>query len=43
MESWSRKIGIENGVRYAEVFRFVGEWDHLPGLSRFLADNVVKK
>lgn len=43
MESWSRKTGLENGVRFAEVFRFVDEWDHLPGLTQYLKDNVVKK
>ncbi len=36
----SAKRGKENGVPYAEVFYFVGEWDHLPGLKQYLEENV---
>lgn len=48
MEEWhmdwiSRKRGRENGVRYAEVYYFVDEFDHLPGLKEYLRQHTVQK
>ncbi len=48
IEEWhmdwiSRKRGTENGLRYAEIFYYLGEFDHLPGLTGYLRDNVVKR
>ncbi len=43
MESWSRQVGEQHGAKYAEVFYFRDEWDHLPGLAKYLRDNVVKR
>jgi len=47
MEEWhmnwiSRKRGAEAGVRYAEDYYFLDEFDALPGLKAYLRDNVVK-
>ena len=39
----SAKRGRENGVPYAEVFYFIGEWDHLPGLKQYLDETVDAK
>jgi LmbE family N-acetylglucosaminyl deacetylase len=35
--------GRQTGVPFAEVFYFVGEWDHLPGLKDYLRENVRPK
>lgn len=48
IEEWymnwiSRKRGAENGVKYAEVYWFWDEFDHLPGLKTYLKANVVNK
>ena len=43
MDWISRKRGTENGVRYAEVYWYTDEFDHLPGLQNYLQKNVVKK
>jgi LmbE family N-acetylglucosaminyl deacetylase len=43
MDWISRKRGSENGVRYAEIYWFVDEFDHLPGLEDYIAANGVKK
>ena len=48
IEEWhmdwvSRKRGAENGVRYAEVYWYVDEFDYLPGLKDYLRQSVVKK
>lgn len=48
IEEWymnwiSRKRGTENGVKYAEVYWFWDEFDHVPGLKGYLEANVVKK
>jgi LmbE family N-acetylglucosaminyl deacetylase len=48
MQEWlmydvSAKRGRENGVPYAEVFYFIDEWDHLPGLKDYLRENAVTK
>ncbi|MBI1355572.1 MAG: hypothetical protein GC160_14610 [Acidobacteria bacterium] len=40
MEWISRKRGEENGVEFAEVFFHVGEWRAVPGLRRYLEENV---
>ncbi len=45
MEEWfmewiSRKRGEEAGVKYAEDYYYLGEFDHLPGLKEYLAKNV---
>jgi len=47
MEEWhmdwiSRKRGAENGVKYAEVYWYSDEFDHVPGLQNYLQKNVVK-
>ena len=39
----SRKRGNENGVKYAEVYYFVDEFDSLPGLKDYIRQNVVRK
>ena len=41
MEWISAKRGKENGVKYAEVFYFMDEWHHLPGLKHYLKKNAV--
>ena len=41
MEWISAKRGKENGVKYAEVFYFLDEWHHLPGLKDYLERNAV--
>jgi len=43
MDWISRKRGSENGVRYAEVYWFVDEFDYLPGLKDYIGANGVKK
>jgi LmbE family N-acetylglucosaminyl deacetylase len=43
MEWISAKRGSENGVKYAEVFSFMDEWRHLPGLREYLRQNAVEK
>jgi LmbE family N-acetylglucosaminyl deacetylase len=48
IEEWhmdwiSRKRGSENGVRYAEIYYYLGEFDHLPGLKDFIQSNAVKR
>ena len=43
MYSISAQRGSENGVRYAEVFAFLGEWHHLPGLEDYITENAVRK
>ena len=40
MEWISRRRGEENGVEFAEVFYQVGEWRAVPGLARYLEENV---
>ena len=40
MHSISAKRGRENGVSYAEVFYFLGEWRGLPGLAGYLEQAV---
>lgn len=45
MEEWhmdwiSRLQGQRNGVKYAEEYFFIDEFDHLPGLKEFLQKNV---
>jgi LmbE family N-acetylglucosaminyl deacetylase len=47
MEEWhmewiSRKRGEQAGVRYAEDYYFMDEFDHLPGLKDYLRNNVQK-
>lgn len=39
----ARKVGSRNGVRFAEVYWSVGEFDHMPGLTDYLAANAVKR
>ena len=41
MEWISAKRGKENGVKFAEVFYFMDEWHHLPGLRDYLEQNAV--
>lgn len=48
MQEWlmywiSAKRGRENGVRYAEIFYFLDEWDPWPGLKEYLRANVVNR
>jgi LmbE family N-acetylglucosaminyl deacetylase len=48
MEEWhmdwiSRKRGSEAGVKYAEDYYFMDEFDHLPGLRDYLRTNVRKQ
>jgi hypothetical protein len=48
MEEWhmewiSRKRGGEAGVRYAEDYYFLDEFDHLPGLKDYLRNQVQKQ
>ncbi|MBI1787031.1 MAG: PIG-L family deacetylase [Acidobacteria bacterium] len=43
MEWISRKRGRENGVRYAEVYFYRDEFDHLPGLKNYITSNTVKQ
>lgn len=40
MFSISAKRGRENGLRYAEVFYFLGEWRAWPGLADYLEQNA---
>lgn len=47
MEEWhmewvSRERGREVGVKYAEDYYFMDEFDHLPGLKEYLRSNVGK-
>lgn len=39
----SEQRGAENGVKYAEVFYHLAEWDHLPGLKAYLSENAAPK
>ncbi len=46
IEKWymywsSERYGRENGLDYAEVFYQRHEWDHLPGLSGYIEQNVI--
>lgn len=48
IEEWSidwisRKVGRANGVKFAEIYYQVGEFDHLPGLKSYLGKTVVNK
>jgi len=48
MEEWhmdwiSRKRGAEAGVRYAEDYYLLDEFDHLPGLQDYLRQNLVAR
>ena len=43
MDWISRKRGAENGVRYAEVYWYRGEFDHLPGLKDYIAEEAVSR
>jgi LmbE family N-acetylglucosaminyl deacetylase len=43
MEITSRRAGEAAGVQYAELFYFLDEFDHLPGLKSYLSSNVVAK
>jgi len=48
MEEWfmewvSRQRGSEAGVKYAEDYYLLDEFDHLPGLKTYLKENVVKQ
>jgi len=43
MDHASRRAGQRAGVRYAELFYFIDEWDHLPGLRDYLRENVRAK
>ncbi|MEX2299398.1 MAG: PIG-L deacetylase family protein [Bryobacterales bacterium] len=43
MDWISGKRGAENGVRYAEVYWFRDEFDHLPGLEEYIRRNAVQQ
>jgi hypothetical protein len=48
MEEWymnwiSRVRGREAGVKYAEDYYFMDEFDYLPGLKDYLKHNVEKQ
>jgi LmbE family N-acetylglucosaminyl deacetylase len=48
MEEWhmewiSRKRGFQAGVRYAEDYYFLDEFDHLPGLKEYLRTSIQTK
>ena len=48
MEEWhmewiSRRRGHEAGVRYAEDYYFIDEFDHLPGLKEYLREQVRRQ
>jgi LmbE family N-acetylglucosaminyl deacetylase len=48
MEEWhmewiSRERGKQAGVRYAEDYYFLDEFDHLPGLKEYLRSNITKQ
>jgi hypothetical protein len=48
MEEWymewiSRERGKEAGVKYAEYYYFMDEFDSLPGLKGYLKQNVEKR
>ncbi len=48
IEKWymywsSARYGRESGVEYAEVFYYLGEWDHLPGLKQYISENAVER
>jgi LmbE family N-acetylglucosaminyl deacetylase len=43
MEWISRKRGAENGLPYAEIYWRIEEFDHLPGLKDYVADNAVPR
>jgi LmbE family N-acetylglucosaminyl deacetylase len=48
IEEWymnwiSREYGRRNGVRYAEIYWFRDEFDHLPGLKDYITTNAEKK
>jgi hypothetical protein len=43
MDWISRKRGRENNTRYAEVYWFRDEFDHLPGLKTYLKEKVASK
>ena len=39
----SAQRGRENGVEFAEVFYYIDEWHHLPGLRDYIGQNAVMK
>jgi LmbE family N-acetylglucosaminyl deacetylase len=43
MEWVSRKRGAENGVKYAEIFYYLDEFDYVPGLREYIRRNAVKR
>ena len=43
MEWISRHFGKQAGVRYAEDYYFMDEFDHLPGLKDYLQKNIQKQ
>lgn len=48
IEEWhmdwvSRQRGQENGVRYAEIYWYINEFAHLPGLESYIQKNAVKR
>ena len=43
MEWISRQRGKQAGVRYAEDYYFMDEFDHLPGLKDYLQKNIQKQ
>ena len=48
IEKWymywsSARYGRESGVEYAEVFYYLGEWDHLPGLKQYISENARER
>jgi len=43
MDWISRKRGREHGLKYAEVYWFTGEFDHLPGLKDYIQSNAVRR
>ena len=43
MEWISRETGKEAGVKYAEDYYFMDEFDALPGLRDYLKQNIEKQ
>jgi len=43
MEQPSLEAGKRAGVKYAEVFYRLEEWDHVPGLRDYLTGNARAK
>ena len=43
MEWISRQRGKQAGVKYAEDYYFMDEFDHLPGLKDYLQKNIQKQ